>query len=76
MTESTTLKMMAVPRALREVPAMVNPSTKWAQSITIKPLITKENSPKVSKLIGKVNNFTIGLIIILMMPNTIATTKE
>ena len=76
MIESTTLKMMAVPRALREVPAMVKPSTKWAQSITIKPLITKENSPKVSKLIVKVNNFTIGLIIILMMPNTIATTKE
>ena len=76
MIESTTLKMMAVPRALRAVPEMVKPSTKWAQSITIKPLITKENSPKVSKLIGKVNNFTIGLIIILMMPNTIATTKE
>ena len=76
MMESTTLNMMAVPKALRVSPAIVKASTKWAQSITIKPLITNENKPKVMRLMGKENSFTMGRTIIFITPSTTATKME
>ena len=56
-------------------PATAKPLTKLATNITNNPLITKEKSPSVKILIGKVSKNKTGLIKALIKPKTIAVIK-
>jgi len=55
-------------------PSILNPGTMLAAKYKIKTLMTMENRPKVSRLIGNVNSIKSGLIRLLSIPNTTATT--
>ncbi len=55
-------------------PATEKPGTNLAVIRINKPLITKVNSPRVKILNGSVNRRTIGLIKVLTIPKTTATT--
>jgi len=53
---------------------MVKPETNLLAKNTIARLITKVNSPKVKKLIGKVKITKIGLITVFKRPKTTTRT--
>ena len=57
-------------------PATENPGTTFAASIINPAFITRENNPRVRSVIGKVINFTIGLINMFIIPRTTATMIE
>lgn len=53
-------------------PAMLKPGTIFDASIINKAFITNEKNPKVKNVIGKVINFTTGLIKMFITPRTTA----
>jgi len=55
-------------------PFTSKPGTRALASMIIKPLMTREKRPRVSRFIGKAMRWTIGLINILMIPRTTETT--
>lgn len=52
-----------------------NPGTILSTTTTNRAFINNEKRPSVMMVIGKVTNFTKGLIDIFITPKTIATTK-
>ena len=56
-------------------PATLNPGTKSEANQKHKPLITKENAPKLKILMGKDNKDITGLTATLMIPMTAAANK-
>ena len=53
--------------------SILKPCKKWSHNIIIKALITKRNSPRVKRVIGKVKNTKIGFTKTLSKLKTTAT---
>jgi len=56
-------------------PSTANPKTNLSTKRIINALITRENNPRVRRVIGKVNKTKTGLIKVLINPKTTATIR-
>lgn len=75
-TIDCTIESIKLKNKADKKPSTWNPSTNPLHIHTIKALITKENNPNVSIVIGNAINFNTGFTIRLSMDNTIKTIIE